>query len=116
MGMVDKEKPENMAAFFDARAAGYDDHMRDIIFSDTACTQFYQAVSSPIEKTDEPLNILNLGYGTGLEIEALFQRVLNALITGVDLSKNMLERLRKRYIAWDQKTHPGYYLTSSRYD
>ena len=99
MSLQDEEKTENMAAFFDARAAGYDDYIRDFIFSDTTFTQFYQAVSSPIEKTDEPLNILNLGCGTGLEIEFLFQRVPNALITGVDLSQNMLELLRKRYIA-----------------
>ena len=52
-----------------------------------------------MEKTDEALNILDLGCGTGLEIEPLFQRVPNALITGVDLSKNMLQLLRKRHIA-----------------
>ena len=90
--------PEEMTAFFDARAAGYDDHMRDSVFTDATFAQFYQAVSAPIEETDEPLNILDLGCGTGLEIEALLQRVPNVLITGVDLSKNMLERLRKRYI------------------
>jgi len=99
MSVEDIEKPEDMAAFFDARAAGYDEHMRDFIFSGTTFTQFYQAVSSPIEETDEPLNILDLGCGTGLEFEALFQRVPNALITGVDLSHNMLELLRERYIA-----------------
>jgi tRNA (cmo5U34)-methyltransferase len=100
MSVGDTEKPEKMAAFFDVRAAGYDDHMRDIVFeSDTTLTQFYQALSSPIEKTDEPLNILDLGCGTGLEIEALLQRVPNALIIGVDVSQNMLQRLQKRYIA-----------------
>ena len=98
MSVEDVEKPENMAAFFDLRAAGYDDHMRDNIFPGTF-VQFYQAMSSPIEKTDEPLHILDLGCGTGLEIEALLQRVPNAWITGVDLSANMLELLRKRYIA-----------------
>ena len=99
MTVEDLEKPENMAAFFDARAAGYDHHMRDNIFPDAAFAQFYQAMSSPIEKTDESLHILDLGCGTGLELEALFQRVPNALITGVDLSKNMLELLQERYIA-----------------
>ena len=34
MSVEDIEKPENMAAFFDFRAAGYDDHMRDIVFDD----------------------------------------------------------------------------------
>ena len=70
MSVEDVEKPENMAAFFDARAAGYDDYMRDSIFPGTMFAQFYQAMSSPIEKTSEPLNILDLGCGTGLEIEA----------------------------------------------
>jgi tRNA (cmo5U34)-methyltransferase len=96
----DTEKPEKMAAFFDVRAAGYDDHMRDVVFeSDARLTQFYEALSSPIAKTDEPLRILDLGCGTGLEIAALLHRVPNALITGVDVSEKMLELLQKRYIA-----------------
>ena len=49
MSVEDTEKVEEMAAFFDARAVGYDDHMRDIVFSGTAFAQFYQAVSLPIE-------------------------------------------------------------------
>jgi tRNA (cmo5U34)-methyltransferase len=99
MSVEDTEKTEEMAAFFDARAAGYDDHMRGYIFSGAAFTQFYQALSSPIEETDAPLNILDLGVGTGLEIEALLQRVPNALLTGVDVSENMLQLLQERYAA-----------------
>jgi tRNA (cmo5U34)-methyltransferase len=91
------EPVEEMASFFDLRAAGYDRHMRENIFSATEFAQFYQALSLPIEKTDEPLHILDLGCGTGLEIEALLQHVPNALITGVDLSPNMLAELMKRY-------------------
>jgi tRNA (cmo5U34)-methyltransferase len=97
MGGDDSEAPEDMAAFFDDKAAGYDDHMRDNVFTDTTFTEFYQAVSSPIKRTNEPIRILDLGCGTGLEIEALFQRAPNASITGVDLSENMLELLRTRY-------------------
>jgi tRNA (cmo5U34)-methyltransferase len=94
------EKPENMAAFFDARASGYDAHMRGNIFeSGTTFMQFYQAISSPIKETDKPLRILDLGCGTGLELETLFQRVPNALVTGVDVSENMLELLWQRYVA-----------------
>lgn len=100
MSVENVEKIENMAEFFDLRAAGYDEYMRDFIFADTTFTQFYQAVSSPIEKTDESLNILDLGCGTGLEIEALIQRVPNARITGVDVSENMLELLKKSYASY----------------
>lgn len=97
MSTENHEQTEEMASFFDLRAAGYDAHMRENIFSDREFTQFYQALSLPIEKSQKPLNILDLGCGTGLEIEALLQRVPNALITGIDLSRNMLEELKKRY-------------------
>jgi tRNA (cmo5U34)-methyltransferase len=99
MSIDDTEKTEAMGAFFDARAVGYDDHMRDNIFVDATFRPFYRAISSPIEETDEPLHILDLGCGTGLEIKFLLSRVPNARITGVDLSKNMLELLRQRYAA-----------------
>jgi tRNA (cmo5U34)-methyltransferase len=99
MSAEDMEKVEEMAAFFDARSAGYDDYMRYTIFPDEAFAQFYQAISSPIERTDEPLRILDLGCGTGLELEALFQRVPNAVVTGIDLAENMLGLLRQRYVA-----------------
>ena len=89
---------EEMAAFFDARAAGYDDYMRDSIFPGEVFAQFYRAISSPIEKTNRPLRILDLGCGTGLELEALFQKVPNAYVTGIDLAKNMLDLLQQRYV------------------
>lgn len=95
----DMERPEVMADFFDARAAGYDSHMRGYIFTETTFTQFYQAVAVPIAETDQPVRILDLGCGTGLEIETIFRRAPNALLTGVDVSSNMLELLRKRYSA-----------------
>ena len=93
------ERPEDMAAFFDARAAGYDDHMRNNIFPGPAYAGFYRAMSSPIPPTGEPLPILDLGCGTGLEIDPMLQRVPRARITGVDLSRNMLDQLRTRYAA-----------------
>jgi tRNA (cmo5U34)-methyltransferase len=88
------EKPEPMAAFFDLRAAGYGAHMREV-FEGNTFSQFYVAIAAPIIETDEPLSIL--GCGTGLEIEPLLRRAPNALITGVDLSAEMLDRLRQRY-------------------
>lgn len=99
MSSEPEEKPEDMAGFFDARAAGYDDYMRGFVFTEEEFTQFYRAISKPIKRTDEPLNILDLGCGTGLELEALFQRAPNAQITGVDVSKEMLALLQTRYTA-----------------
>jgi tRNA (cmo5U34)-methyltransferase len=99
MSTEDLEPIEPMGAFFDAKAAGYDDHMRDNIYVDGTFVPFYQSVSLPIEETSEPLRILDLGCGTGLEIEFLLSRVPNAQITGIDLSENMLALLRQRYAA-----------------
>jgi tRNA (cmo5U34)-methyltransferase len=95
------EPVEEMAAFFDARAVGYDDYIRETIFAGIFAP-FYEAVSAPIGRTEEPLRILDLGCGTGLEIEALLESVPNALITGVDVAENMLDLLRTRYA-----THMG---------
>ena len=89
--------PEPMAAFFDARAGGYNAHMRSNIFTDTTFVHFYGAIASQIPETEQPLQILDLGCGTGLEIEFLLQRSPNAQITAVDLSEGMLARLAERY-------------------
>ncbi|MBN1937210.1 MAG: methyltransferase domain-containing protein [Anaerolineae bacterium] len=97
MSDQEKERIEEMGAFFDARADGYDEHIRGYVFDEATFAHFYQTVASPIEETDAPLRILDLGCGTGLELEALFQRAPNAAITGVDLSENMLDLLRQKY-------------------
>ncbi|MBX3013904.1 MAG: class I SAM-dependent methyltransferase [Caldilineaceae bacterium] len=93
------EEIEEMESFFDRRAAGYDEHMRTNVFTETEFAHFYQAMSAPIKVTQAPLTILILGCGTGLEIEPLLHRAPNALITGVDVSGKMLEELKKRYQA-----------------
>jgi tRNA (cmo5U34)-methyltransferase len=97
MSTEEIEPVEAMADFFDARADGYDDYKRDYEFEGATFAQFYGALSSPIPETDEPLRILDLGIGTGLELEFLFARAPKARITGVDLSTKMLELLRERY-------------------
>lgn len=94
-----RSAPEPMAAFFNTRAVGYEEHMRQHVFTDTTFAQFYAALVAPIPETDEALQILDLGCGTGLEIELLLQQAPNALITAVDLSEQMLGLLAERYHA-----------------
>jgi len=96
-GGDEAEEPELMGPFFDTKAAGYDEYIRSNIFPDEQFAQYYQAESSPIEPTTEPIRVLDLGCGTGLELEALLQRAPNARITGVDLAGDMLDLLRARY-------------------
>ncbi len=45
---------------------------------------------------DDAIKILDLGAGTGLELIELFKKKPNAIVTAVDISENMLQRLKER--------------------
>lgn len=88
------ETHEEMKSFFDLRADGYDEHMVSVI---EEFDNFYSKIAFPFEKTNEPVKILDLGAGTGIELEFIFAKAPNARITAVDLSEEMLEKLVKKY-------------------
>ncbi|MGE5673158.1 MAG: class I SAM-dependent methyltransferase [Mycobacterium leprae] len=90
-----RKGPEEMAAFFDARADGYDDHMRECLGS--LFTPFYSALATAVTPTTDEIEILDLGAGTGAEITGLLGRAPNAAFTCIDLSGGMLAKLRERY-------------------
>ncbi|HPF16234.1 MAG TPA: methyltransferase domain-containing protein [Thermotogota bacterium] len=89
-------KPEQMNQFFNIRVDGYDEHMRMNV---AGFEKIYTAIANPIPSSHDSLNILDLGCGTGLELAAIFQKAPNALITGIDLSKDMLRKLEEKYIS-----------------
>jgi len=86
--------PVEMGRFFDEKASTYDDHQKETIpyFLDR-----HRAVASAVEETSRELRILDLGCGTGVELEIIFSRAPNALITCIDISGGMLEELRRKY-------------------
>ena len=84
-------EPIEMAQFFNERVDGYEEHIKPLV------SDLYDVISTPISATSESISILDLGCGTGLEFEAIFTRAPNALITGVDVSEEMLSRLREKY-------------------
>lgn len=84
---------EEMADFFNVRANGYDSH----IIKTPIDFEMYKCAVKPIKKSDKEINILDLGCGTGLEIEHMFERVPNANITCIDKSTKMLENLKTKY-------------------
>lgn len=86
--------PEEMSAFFDARAEGYDVHMRETV---ERFDEFYRRIASPIRESEEALEILDLGVGTGLDLSGIPEKAPHAQITAVDVSAGMLELLRKRF-------------------
>jgi tRNA (cmo5U34)-methyltransferase len=91
--MTESRQPERMVDFFDERAEGYDEHMRGNVDSFEA---FYGSVARAVPETEEPIEILDLGVGTGLELPAVFERASHSRITGIDVSSEMLSRLRGR--------------------
>ena len=84
---------ELMAEFFDRRVDGYEEHVREIL---PGFDGFYSSVAGQIPATGEPLSILDLGCGTGLELDFIFARAPNAVITAVDLSSKMLAKLKAK--------------------
>ena len=82
---------EEMSAFFDLRADIYDRHMLD----DLGLEDFYKAIAACF---GAPVNrLLDLGCGTGLELERLFLQYPNAEVTGIDMSAEMLKLLELKY-------------------
>jgi tRNA (cmo5U34)-methyltransferase len=84
-----------MSDFFDVRAESYDEHMHQNVDN---FEKFYSTIAKSLPTTNDEIQILDLGCGTGLELNEIFKRVPNAHITGIDLSENMLAQLRKKYV------------------
>ena len=84
---------EKMADFFENRLDGYDEHMMSNIES---ADEFYPFTAKQLPTT-ENCHILDLGCGTGLELEEYYPLNPSAKITGVDLSQGMLSVLKKKF-------------------
>lgn len=84
---------EKMDAFFDSRLDGYEAHMLGGIES---AGEFYPFTAECLPQLPDA-QILDLGCGTGLELDAYFQRNPTAKITGIDLAEGMLGRLREKF-------------------
>ena len=80
---------EKMADFFENRLDGYDEHMMTSI---EAADEFYHFTAKQL-LTAENCNTLDLGCGTGLELEEYYLLNPSAKVTGVDLSQGMLSAL-----------------------
>ena len=84
---------EKMSDFFEARLDGYDAHMMTNIES---AAEFYPFTASMLPTTENCF-ILDLGCGTGLELEYYLAQNPSARITGIDLSQGMLDALQKKF-------------------
>ena len=86
-------KLEKMDDFFAARIDGYDEHMKTNI---EGASGFY-AYTASLLPAAAGSRVLDLGCGTGLELEEYFARNPDAEVTGIDLSEAMLDTLKAKF-------------------
>jgi tRNA (cmo5U34)-methyltransferase len=84
---------ERMDEFFNTRVDIYDSHMLD----DLKLDAFYSRIADCFPKDKAEPALLDLGVGTGLELERLFRFFPQMQVTGIDLSQGMLDELNKKY-------------------
>lgn len=84
---------EKMGEFFDNRLDGYDEHQLTCIDS---AQEFYPYTAGCLPVTASCM-VLDLGCGTGLELEWYFKNNPTAKVTGIDLATGMLDTLAKKF-------------------
>ena len=107
---------EKMDDFFAARVNGYDEHMKSNI---EGASGFYAYTASLLPMAAGS-RVLDLGCGTGLELEEYFARNAGARVTGIDLSEAMLKALKAKFPGKDLTLVKASYfdapLGENRYD
>lgn len=90
---------EEMSSFFDQRADTYDNHM----LNELDLEVFYSEIAKCIPLGRENIRGLDLGCGTGLEIERVFEVYPDVHVTGVDLSQKMLDIFKNKFIGKEKQ-------------
>ncbi len=85
-------KLEKMSDFFTLRVEEYDSHMLSEV---EGCKEGYEKMASLIPSDCRTL--LDLGCGTGLELDFIFSRLPNISVTGIDLTEAMLKKLSEKH-------------------
>ena len=83
---------EEMSSFFTERVDGYDEHMLNNVIG---CKEGYVEMAKLIPLSCKSL--LDLGCGTGLELDEILKLIPDLEITGIDLTQAMLDKLKLKY-------------------
>jgi SAM-dependent methyltransferase len=83
---------EEMSRFFTERVDGYDEHMLTDVMG---CKEGYIEMSKRIPTSCKSL--LDLGCGTGLELDEILKVMPDLDITGIDLTQAMLDKLKLKH-------------------
>jgi len=95
-----------MRDFFENRLQGYDRHMMTNIES---ADEFYPFTARCLPVNPD-CHVIDLGCGTGLELEEYYYFNPHAKVTGIDLSQGMLSELRKKFTDKDITLIEGSYF------
>lgn len=85
---------EEMSEFFNKRAKTYNEHMFETI---EKFEEYYDGLSVSMENIGDKIKVLDIGCGTGLELEGIFKRNPKAEIDVIDMSEEMLNVLKEKY-------------------
>lgn len=97
---------EKMDDFFNRRLEGYEEHQLNAI---EGAREFYPHTASLLPEKRGP-RVLDLGCGTGLELDYYFALNPSAQIVGIDLAGDMLAALRKKFQGKAISTIQGSYF------
>ncbi|WP_095171675.1 MULTISPECIES: class I SAM-dependent methyltransferase [Blautia] len=98
----EKDVPlEEMSQFFKRRIGTYEEYMQ-------TWKEAYIRIADWIG--NDTKSILDLGCGTGLELESIFRKYPHICVTGIDMCSTMLEQLERKYEKKDIKLICGDYL------
>lgn len=106
---TENNRLEEMADFFRVRLDGYEEHM--MVWKDAYAylAEIFPAKFFPAGKEnaegqqdgcffqEKGMKVLDLGCGTGLELDELLKKYPDIEVTGVDLSKDMLAKLQEKH-------------------
>ena len=96
---------EKMQDFFEARIDEYEAHMLNVV---EGCQQGYAKMAELLPP--DTANLLDLGCGTGLELDEIFSRHPAIHVTGIDLTKAMLHKLMEKHPDKDlELIHASYF-------
>lgn len=84
---------EKMDEFFNSRISGYEEHQLNAI---DGAQEFYPFTAGCLP-TNKNASVLDLGCGTGLELEYYFKLNPTAKITGIDMAEDMLRVLQEKF-------------------
>jgi tRNA (cmo5U34)-methyltransferase len=90
--MEKKMSIEKMSDFFTARVEDYDEHMINNV---EGCQQGYVKMAELIP--ENVVKLLDLGCGTGLELDEIFKLKPKIKVTGIDLTQAMLDKLMQKH-------------------